>query len=159
MMPACHAGHVGSIPTRIVALWAHVHLVIVIMNAIQTIKATYNYDQCKEIVDHGCESGVCSQHIYYADTIKFFDRYENEVIHWLADQLGDDIIEEIWNRNPGHIAGYKNEIVWSFIELVASSIVDAKEEQERSDDTTIEEYIMFGGNPSRSMTDSRYAQV
>ena len=117
-----------------------VHLVIVIMNAIQTIKATYDYDQCKEIVDHGCQSGVCSQHIYYGDTIKFFDRYENEVIHWLADQLGDEIIDEIWNHNPGHIAGYKNEIVWSFIEMVAASIVDAKEEQMLRDDTLIASY-------------------
>jgi len=124
------------------------------MNAIQTIKATYDYDQCKEIVDHGCQSGVCSQHIYYGDTTKFFDRYENEVIHWLTDQLGDDIIEEIWNQNPGHINGYKNDIVWSFIEMVAASVVDAKEEQERSDDLTIEGY-----NPARSMSMSRYANV
>ena len=150
----CHGSNTGSTPVRIVALWAHVHLVIVIMNAIQTIKATYDYDQCKEIVDHGCQSGVCSQHIYYGDTVKFFDRYENEVIHWLTDQLGDDIIEEIWNRNPGHITGYKNDIVWAFIEMVAMSIVDAKEEQELSDDQTIEGY-----NPAGSMTMSRYAHV
>ena len=110
------------------------------MNAIQTIKATYDYDQCKEIVDHGCQSGVCSQHIYYADTNKFFDRYENEVIHWLADQLGDEIIEEIWNHNPGHINGYKNDIVWTFIELVAMGIVDAKDEQEIRDDELIASY-------------------
>ena len=131
-----------------------VHLVIVIMNAIQTIKATYDYDQCKEIVDHGCQSGVCSEHIYYGDTIKFFDRYENEVIHWLADQLGDEIIDEIWSRNSGHITGYKNDIVWTFIEMVAMGVVDAKEEQELSDDQTIEGY-----NPAGSMTMSRYAHV
>ncbi len=110
------------------------------MNAIQTIKATYDYDQCKEIVDHGCQSGVCSQHIYYGDTIKFFDRYENEVIHWLADQLGDDIIDEIWSRNPGYIAGFKNDIVWTFIEIVAMGIVDAKEDQEIREDELIASY-------------------
>ena len=140
-MDRCPLGHI-------------VHLAIVTMNAIQTIKATYDYDQCKEIVDHGCESGVCSEHIYYGDTVKFFDRYENEVIHWLTDQLGDDVIEEIWKRNPGHINGYKNDIVWCFIEMVAMSVVDAKEEQELSDDQTIEGY-----NPAGSMTMSRYAHV
>ena len=111
------------------------------MNAIQTIKATYDYETCKEIVDHGCQSGVCSEHIYYGDTVEFFDRYENEVIHWLTDQLGDDIIEEVWNRNPGDITGYKNEIVWSFIELVAMGVVDAKEEQEIRDDELIASYV------------------
>ena len=138
-------------------------------SAIDNIKSTYDYETCKEIVDHGCQSGVCSEHIYYGDTIKFFDRYENEVIHWLTDQLGDDIIEEIWSRNPGHITGYKNEIVWSFIEMVAMSIVDAKEEQELNDEKIISEYqydlvdrtlqATDGYNPEGSMTDSRYAQV
>ena len=147
------------------------------MNAIQTIKATYDYDQCKEIVEHGCQSGVCSQHIYYGDTGKFFDRYENEVIHRLSDQLGDDTIEEIWNQNPGHIAGYKEKIVWSFIEMVAAGIVDAKEAQELEDDEVIGSYFnpqrsnadyskedlallrKHGYNPQRSMSESRYAQV
>ena len=138
----CHGSNTGSTPVWTVALYVHiVHLVIVIMNAIQTIKATYDYETCKEIVDHGCQSGVCSEHIYYGDTVEFFDRYENEVIHWLTDQLGDDIIEEVWNRNPGDITGYKNEIVWSFIELVAMGVVDAKEEQEIRDDELIASYV------------------
>ena len=37
--------------------------------AYQIIKDTYDYETCKEIVSHGCKSGVCSEHIYYADTI------------------------------------------------------------------------------------------
>ena len=128
-------------------------------SAIDNIKATYDYDQCKEIVDHGCQSGVCSQHIYYGDTIKFFDTYEDEVTEYIKDGLGVQTLSDILYHNDGDLRGYKNEIVWLFIELVAMGVVDAKEEQERSDDSTIEEYIMFGGNPSRSMTDSRYAQV
>ena len=57
-----------------------VHLLIITMqSAIDNIKATYDYETCKEIVDHGGHSGVCRQHIYYADTIRFFDNYEEEI--------------------------------------------------------------------------------
>ena len=34
-------------------------------SAIDNIKATYDYETCKEIVDHGCQSGVCHEHIYW----------------------------------------------------------------------------------------------
>ena len=49
---------------------------------------------------------------------------------------------------------YKNDMTWTFIELVAMQVVDEKEEQELSDDQTIEGY-----NPAGSMTMSRYAHV
>ena len=52
-----------------------------------------------------------------------------------------------------------NDLVWTFIELVAMRVVDEKEEQELRDDKTIEEYVMFGGNPPRSLTESRYAHI
>jgi hypothetical protein len=129
------------------------------LNAIDNIKATYDYEQCKEIVDHGCQSGVCSQHIYYGDTIKFFDTYADEVTNYIKDALGVEVLSDTLKENDGDLDAWKNDLTWTFIELVAMRVVDAKEEQERSDDATIEEYIMFGGNPSRSMTDSRYAQV
>ncbi len=128
-------------------------------SAIDNIKATYDYETCKEIVDHGCQSGVCSQHIYYGDTIKFFDTYEDEIVERVTDVLEIDTLVSIFRQAEASLKHYKNDLVWTFIELVAMEVVDAKEEQERSDDITIEEYVMFGGNPSRSMTDSRYAQV
>ena len=48
--------------------------------AFDSIRDTYEYEDFKEIVDHGCESGVCHQHIYYGDTIKFFETYEDATI-------------------------------------------------------------------------------
>ena len=113
-------------------------------SAIDNIKATYDYETCKEIVDHGCQSGVCSEHIYYGDTIKFFDNHEDEIIEYIADTLGGDMNEKLWNDNPCHIYGYKNDTVWTFIELVAMLVVDEYDEQERNDDKTIAEYVMFG---------------
>ena len=123
-------------------------------SAIDNIKATYDYETCKEIVDHGCQSGVCSEHIYYGDTIKFFATYEDEIIAFIDCTLGNDTLVELFKRANYDLTYYKNEVTWSFIELVAMGVVDAKEEQERSDDATIEGY-----NPARSMSMSRYAHV
>ena len=122
--------------------------------AFDVIKDTYDYEQCKEIVNHGCQSGVCSQHVYYADTISFFETYEDEIIEFLADACGGEINEELWLNNTCNYTGYQNDTVWAFIEFVAALVVDEKEEQELSDDQTIEGY-----NPARSMTETRYAQV
>ena len=142
------------------------------LNAIDNIKATYDYDQCKEIVDHGCQSGVCSQHIYYGDTIKFFDTYADEVTEYIKDVLGVEVLSETLQANDGDLDMYKNDLTWTFIELVAMEVVDAKEEQELNDDKVIGNYMkeeisnygytasdLDGYNPAGSMTDSRYAQV
>ena len=151
----CHGSNTGSTPVRIVALWAHVHLLIITMqSAIDNIKATYDYETCKEIVDHGCQSGVCSEHIYYGDTIEFFTKYPDEITGYIKDTLGVETLKELFNKNDGELDMYMNDMTWTFIELVAMEVVDAKEEQELSDDQTIEGY-----NPAGSMTMSRYAHV
>ena len=97
------------------------------MNAIQAVKEAYDLETMQEIVSHGCQSGVCSQHIYYADTLRFFDNHEDEIIEYIADTLGGDMNEQLWNDNPCNITGYKNDTVWAFIELVAMRVVDQYE--------------------------------
>ena len=97
--------------------------------AIETIKDTYDIDTLQEIVEHGCVSGVAHDHIYYADTIKFFDDYEDEMIEYITDTLGDDAVTDIWTNNPNNITGYKNDVTWSFIELVAMDIIDEYEDE------------------------------
>ena len=123
-------------------------------NAVTKILATYDKDQLKEIADHGCQSGVCSQHIYYGDTIKFFDTYEDEIIDCVSDVLGSEELGEIFKASNYSINMYKNNMTWIFIELVAALVVDEVEEQQRKDDLTIEGY-----NPARSMSMSRYAHA
>ena len=113
-------------------------------SAIDNIKATYDYETCKEIVDHGCQSGVCSQHVYYGDTIKFFTKYPDEITGYIKDVLGVEVLKELFNQNDGDLDMYMNDMTWCFIELVAMQVVDGVEEQERNDDKTIAEYVMFG---------------
>ena len=98
-----------------------------------TIKETYDIDTLREINAHGCHTGVAHDHIYYRDTVEFFDTFEDEIIEYIADTLGGEYNEEIWNRNPCHIVGYKNDTAWCYVELVASQLVDEYE------DTTCEE--------------------
>ena len=92
--------------------------------AYESVKESYDIDTLIEIVEHGCSSGVAHDHIYYSETLSFFDNYEDEIIEYIADTLGGEFNEELWNNNPGNIAGYKNDTTWTYVELVASQLVD-----------------------------------
>ena len=96
-------------------------------SAFDVIKDTYDYETCKEIVEHGCVSGVAHDHIYYRDTLSFFDKYEDEMIEYINDVLGEDSVDSLWNKHPNNITGYKNDMTWTFIELVAMSVKDAQD--------------------------------
>jgi len=102
-------------------------------NAFNSVKESYDIDTLKEIVEYGCSSGVAHDHIYYSETLSFFDDNEDEIIEYIADTLGGEFNEELWNNNPCNITGYKNDTVWTFVELVASQLVDEYE------DTTCQE--------------------
>ena len=141
----------GSNPIRIVALYVQtVHLLTNTMQtAFDVIKDTYDYETCKEIVNHGCESGVCSQHIYYADTIRFFEQYPDEITRELVDNFGTDYLKEVFNNNDANLDHYMNDLTWTFIELVAMRVVDefestTQEELSNSDYSQSLQYAMFG---------------
>ena len=101
--------------------------------AYDSVRDSYEIEDLREIVEHGCVSGVAHQHIYYSQTLSFFDNYEDEIIEYIADTLGGEFNEELWNNNPCNWIGYKNDTVWTFVELVASQLVDEYE------DTTCQE--------------------
>ena len=125
-------------------------------SAIDVIKDTYDYETCKEIVDHGCQSGVCSQHIYYADTIGFFEEHEGEITDFVVDSAGSDFVGEVLAQHKGDLDAYKNDMTWAFIEFVAMDVVDNQYEQEHVEDEIIGSYLTDGYNPERSMNPNRY---
>ena len=101
------------------------------------IRATYDYEDAKEIVNHGCQSGVCFKHIYYADTVGFFNKYPDEITRYIVDNIGIDFMKETLERHDGNLDCYLNDLTWAFIELVAGQIVDEYESttcEEMSDD-------------------------
>ena len=97
-------------------------------SAFDTIKNEYDIDTLREINEYGCSSGIANNHIYYSQTVSFFDKHEDEILEYIDDTLGESIMEEIWNNNTNHINGYKNDTVWCYIELVASQIVSEYED-------------------------------
>jgi hypothetical protein len=127
-------------------------------NAFDSVKESYDIETLREIRDHGCRSGVAHDHIYYRDTIKFFDTYEDEIVEYIAEAFGDEFNEELWNDNPCNITGYKNDATWCYIEMVASVIVDQYEDitQEELSDSDGPKHIVdpssgeviFEGDPS-----------
>ena len=99
------------------------------MNAIQEIKETYTLEDFKEIANHGCQSGVCSQHIYYGDTIKFYDTYEDEIIEYIEDAYSTNFLVELFSDSDASLSLYKNSATWCFIEMIAMEVVEEAQEE------------------------------
>ena len=94
------------------------------MNATDELKEIYTLEDFKEIANHGCESGVCSQHIYYGDTVKFYDKYETEILDELVLNYGTEFLVDLFKDADADLTYYKNAVTWSFIELTAIEAVD-----------------------------------
>ena len=94
------------------------------MNATEKILQTYNKEELKEIADHGCQSGVCSQHIYYGDTIQFYDTFETNIMDELVHNYGYDLLNDLFKDANADLTVYKNSVVWAFIEMVAFEAVE-----------------------------------
>ena len=94
------------------------------MNATEKIKNDYTFEELKEIANHGCESGVCRQHIYYGDTIKFYDTYEVQILDDLVLNYGYDILVDMFRDANANLIWYKNAVVWAFIELTAIEAIE-----------------------------------
>ena len=147
--------------------------------AFKELTNTYDLETMQEIVNHGCASGVCFKHIYYADTISFFDKYEDEIYSELEECFGVDTLVELFTKANAELDQYKNDVVWLYIEHVSSIVVTTMEEEEAAQDEIIGSYIdkepiklyanyspkevellqNNGFNPVNSMTMNRYCQV
>ena len=148
MLP-CHGNDESSILSRIVnhkQLWLNCKpysqtiLMTKHSSAFESIKDSYDLDTLREIRDHGCSSGVATSHIYYTETVPFFDNYEEEIVETVSDTLGDDYLVEVFTNSSAQLTSYKNDIVWTFVELVAMQIIDEFE------DTTQEELSNLDDN-------------
>ena len=89
----------------------------------------YDQEQLQSIADNGCKSGVCSEHIWYADTIAFFDKYEAEILDLIHVRYGVDELVSIFKRSEACYDMYRNECCWLFIENVACDVITSLEEE------------------------------
>ena len=88
------------------------------------IKNDYTIEELNDIVEHGCASGCAHQHIYYTDTVSFYDKYSDDIVEYITDAIGSEFLTETFDNNEGNLTGYKNDIVWTFIELYAMELID-----------------------------------
>ena len=99
----------------------------------QVIKNVYTIDELNDIVKHGCASGCAHQHIYYSDNVSFYDKYEDDIVEYITDAIGSEFLTETFDNNEGNLTGYKNDIVWTFIELYAMELIDNIDNEELED--------------------------
>ena len=94
------------------------------MDAIDKLIETYSVEDFKEIADHGCKSGVCSKHIYYGDTNRFYDQYEDEIVEYIESEYGTEFLVELFEKADASLTHYKNDVCWTFIEMIAMEAVE-----------------------------------
>ena len=94
------------------------------MDAVKAIKDIYSIEDLKEIADHGCQSGVCRQHIYYGDTVKFYETYETEILDELTLNYGTELLVDLFRDADADLTIYKNHVCWAFIEMTAMEAVE-----------------------------------
>ena len=99
-------------------------------SAFDVIKNQYTIDELNDIVEHGCASGCANNHIYYSDTVSFFDQYSDDICDYIRDAIGSEFLTETFDNNEGNLTGYKNDIVWTFIELYAMELLDNIDNEE-----------------------------
>ena len=111
------------------------------MNATKAVKELYTLEDFKEIANHGCQSGVCSQHIYYGHTVQFYDTFENDILETLRDAYDTEFLIDLFKDADADLTYYKNNVCWAFIEHVAFTTVDDEAELLALEDAKIAEYM------------------
>ena len=94
------------------------------LSAFDSIKDQYDLDTLREIRDHGCQSGVANHHIYYSQTVSFYDDNEEEIVEYVSDIFDTEFLVELFKQNDANLDCYKNDVVWTFVELVAGQLLD-----------------------------------
>jgi len=80
-------------------------------------------EEVKTVADHGCEGGV-SGFIYYSETSKFFDEYQDEIEEELENTMGDDYLRMIaGSPTVTNTRTLKNFMVWSAVSMYCTDRV------------------------------------
>ena len=82
-------------------------------------------EECKDIQEHGCASCACLDFIYYYETRKFFNEYEEELEDYFYNMFGNDWMKQfVADKSVSDTATFKNYCVWMIIELYCLGRVD-----------------------------------
>ena len=92
----------------------------------------------EDVVKYGCVNGSVSSLIYYSDTVKFYDEFEDEIwdmLHEDTENFGNDnILQTIGQfngaKNVGSLDQFKNLLAWYAVEETCRKLLDEKEQKE-----------------------------
>ena len=74
--------------------------------------------EVKDVADHGCEGGV-SGFIYYSETSKFFDEYQEEIEEQYQELFGNENLKQILNTAGfiEDVSQLKNYMFWGAVSM------------------------------------------
>ena len=89
----------------------------------------------EEITNHGCVNGCVSSLIYYEDTVKFHDKFEEEIWELLYNNYIDlgcssipDLISTFnGSKNVETLRQFKNLLAWYAVEEISRQILEEEE--------------------------------
>ena len=123
------------------------------------------------ILMHGCQSGIVNHLIYYKDTVKYFEKHENEIMEML-EELGiedveswdglqelSDIFPQLDDADTRHIKA-EEEVLEIAMNEAPSAYGDEWDEMDEDEQTdAIQEYasniIMYDNDPMELNTQDK----
>ena len=88
----------------------------------------------KDVLNHGCQSGICSGLIYYKDTNNFYDKFEGEIwdiVNNISEEMEESTFQMIdglnGSKNVGSNEQFKNLLAWFAYEETCRKIADKLE--------------------------------
>tara|TARA_Y100001968_G_scaffold45152_1_gene35186 strand:- start:15 stop:764 length:750 start_codon:yes stop_codon:yes gene_type:complete len=104
----------------------------------EEILGTYSLEDLQDIVNHGCASGCAEKHITFNQTVEFFDKYKEEINEYILQTINDGefFVAETKENSEGDIKKFKNDLAWTFIELIAMEITDDVVDDEEEEGIT-----------------------
>lgn len=95
------------------------------------------FEYVREVVQHGCESGIVGQLVYYNQASAFYRQHESDIWDILeADRENtgaDNILTMLagmrWAGNVGTSDQLENYLAWYGYETAARAILDRKEQE------------------------------
>ena len=92
--------------------------------------ATDVQETADDVMQHGCQSGIIGQLIYYTDTVKFYKKHRDEIsklVSELYDQTGEgpNILRGWDNSDPLAMEVYnQNVLAWFAFEEITRRLFD-----------------------------------
>lgn len=86
----------------------------------------------KDLQEYGCVSGMIGELIYYDDTIKFFDKYKNEINELLANVTEgtgcsmEELFGDKFNKDDPLVTDYENKnlLAWFGFEETVNNLYE-----------------------------------